>query len=377
MSQIAKALRSLHVSPEVIASRTGLSITRVNEILDGGEASLSELLRLSKGLRVSLQFLSGSSREDITNEVNLLFRRVGNLDQNIDPTREHAEKFVSAAIEVLKPRDCLPGWMDGLQPEEESYGEAERLAYAVRARLSPENLLEPMTNLAALLGNEGQIVVSVLHQSRFEGASLISKNIPFIFVSRRFAGRMLFTLAHELGHILAHHRDQDSAIFEKASEIGGPKQRKREAFVDAFASILLLPSEGIGRMLAEIRRMFQIPDGPLGDIEVLLLARYFGVSFDVAARRCEALSLLPKGGAYSLSAKIKEEYGSPEKRANEAGLPPRKEVHVPNISTNLMQEICKNIELKAISVGWAADSFGVSVDEIFAFRKTKVDGYSH
>lgn len=376
MSRTADLLRSVDLSSDEIAGRTGLSVERIRELEQGKNATLSELTKLSKGLRVSFETMAkGGARSD-NEDLRLLFRQTGAFREHLDPTHEFVARFVEAALDVLPARQALPEWMDGLVVEEESYEQAEELAAQVRERLYPDNLFEPIPRLAIDLGNNG-VVVARLHQSRFEGASLLLENHPFIFVSPRFSGRMLFTLAHELGHVVAHHPHERQAIFEKASEIGAWRQKKREAFVDAFASIFLMPARGVGLMLNQIRSHFQIERDAVGDIEILLLARFYGVSFDVAARRCENLELLPPGGAWSLSSDIKKKHGSPEKRAEAANLPPRVEVALPQISENLMEAIGVAIGEERRSIGWIADRFALSVNEIFAENKRMSSEHYH
>ncbi|MEL7200390.1 MAG: ImmA/IrrE family metallo-endopeptidase [Pseudomonadota bacterium] len=378
MSKTADLLRSLQLSDLEIAERTGISAARISELLGGHSATLSELRKISNGLRISLQSIAKKAEIDAHEEaIQLLFRRVGSLNEHFDPTREAVSTFVIAALDVLPPRDANPEWIRGLEPKEESYAEAEALANEVRARIYPENLYEPVPDLSLVLGSRGEIIVSRLNQSRFEGASLIIGGHPFIFVSPRFSGRMLFTLAHELGHVIAHHQSGNGAIFEKASEIGGWRQRKREAFVDAFASVFLMPAHGVGVMLKKVREHLEVKREAVGDIEILILARYYGVSFDVAARRCEILELLPPGGARSLSDNLNKEHGSAEKRAELAGLPPRVNVPLPQISNNLYKAACEAVKNEKNSIGWIADNFGVSINDIFAAKKKLDYEYTH
>ena len=371
MSKMSELLGSIDIDPAEIAHRSGLPLDRVVEIVNGSEASVAELRSIATALRIPLgSFAAGVQSSHRRDDIRLLFRQTGRSAKELDPTREYVSSFVISALEILPSRDSVPAWMADLIPSEETFEEADDLAHAVRKRLYPDNMIEPISDLAGILGSQGEIIVSKLYQSRFEGVSLIAGNTPFIFISPRFPGRMLFTLAHELGHILAHHRHQNEAIFEKASDIGGSKQRKREAFVDAFASLLLMPAQGVGRMLHRVRSQLGIDSANIGDIEILLLARFFGVSFDVAARRCEVLELLPPGGAISLTAEIKNKFGSPEKRAESAGLPPRVDILIPKLSSNLMQHILQELGEGRISIGWVSDRFGVSISEIFAARKS-------
>jgi len=221
----------------------------------------------------------------------------------------------------------------------------------------------------------GGTVVGKLRNSKYEGASLIAGNRPFIFVSPRFPGRMLFTLAHELGHVLAHHIHNPIALFESSSQIANTstKRKKDEAFVDMFASSLLLPAQGVGRMLKSIKEAYNSPNEIIGDVEILLLARFFGVSFEVAGIRCEHLGLLPRGSTRALYDTLKQNYGSPEKRAHQIGLPERSILEFPEISPELMKVLISSIDEGAISSGWVSDKFGLSIQKIFTMHKELVN----
>src|SRR5690606_33826038 len=126
--------------------------------------------------------------------------------------------------------------------EQKTYAAADRLSKLARILLDSGNLDGPVPNLGTLLGSLDGVIVSRLDHSRYEGISLIAGNYCFIFVSPRFSGRMLFTLGHELGHIIADHKRGSFARFEKTKQIGSFGTSSRtEAFVDAFASCLLMP----------------------------------------------------------------------------------------------------------------------------------------
>ncbi|WP_192812868.1 ImmA/IrrE family metallo-endopeptidase [Rhizorhabdus wittichii] len=336
-------------------------------ILRGDEAPMSELRAISTGLRIPLRILaSGKRPSDDSERLGLLFRSVRQTHPNYDVTVERIATFVEAAVRVLPPADRLPLWLDDFVVRDETYEEAARLALLFRSIFCADRIDDPLHQLPQLLDHAG-IVTARLRFSQYEGVSLVAENHCFIFVSPRFIGRMLFTFAHELGHIIAHHREGHAPIFERASHIGNFKKHTRsEGFVDAFASNLLLPDTAIARALQTIRDHFQIRSPVIGDLEILFVARYFGVSFDVAARRCEELELLPRGGAASLSDTLRKEYGSPEKRADMIGLPKRLPVRFPPVSEQLGKAVGQAINSGNISIGWAADHFGLSLGEILA-----------
>jgi Zn-dependent peptidase ImmA (M78 family) len=287
--------------------------------------------------------------------------------KDYDVSVEKVAAFVEAALEILPPRSALPPWLLDLKAGPINYVEADRLAKLCRKSLYADREDEPAVDLPEILGGLDGVVLTRLLFSRYEGVSLIAGNYCFVFVSPRFEGRMLFTLGHELGHILAHHKKGRTALFERPSDIGTFGHGSRgEAFVDAFSSCFLLPDEGVGKALRSFREYYEITSPTISDFEILLLARFYGVSFEVAARRCEDLEILPKGLGYALAAKLKKEFGSPENRAAELGVPPRPRVRFPPVSGELAEAISQQITTGRISLGWATDRLGLSIGEVLA-----------
>lgn len=367
MTIIADALKGLKVSPKEIADRSRLPINRVQEILAGHSAAISEVRAIASGLRIPLHLLARSQLSSETGAIRPLFRGTKKGETAYDLTVEKVASFVEAALEILPVRNELPDWLTGFQASERTYAEADRLAKAFRQIAYAEHETQPASDLFEVLGELDGCIVSKLGYSRYEGVSLIAGNYCFIFVSPRFSGRMLFTAGHELGHLIAHHNGEHRALFERPSDIATfGRHSKEEAFVDAFASCLLLPDIGVGRSLHAFREHYDVSSINLTDLELLLLARFYGVSFEVAARRCEDLGLLPAGVAHGLADMLRKDFGSPEKRADELQLPARPEVKFPAISAALAEALSEKINLGEVSIGWAADRLGFTLGEILA-----------
>src|SRR5262249_26769155 len=152
----------------------------------------------------------------------------------------------------------------------------------------------------------------------------------------RFPPRMLFTLAHELGHLLAHLAAASDAIYadeapEDESYRGSSPRTKLERYANRFAAALLLPKQGVGVALRTIHDTFSRRSADLTDVDILYVSRIFGTSFQVTANRCEQLTLLPQGGAISLYEELKARHGNPEKRADDLGLPARERFWIPAV----------------------------------------------
>ena len=367
MTQVAEALRGLQVSPEEIADRSRLSVERIREILAGNKVAVSELRAISSGLKLPMHVLARGGRPSETPMIEPLFRAVRGSAQDFDVTVEKIATFVEAALELLPERTGLPDWLGLLDTAETSYGEADRLSKLFRELVYENPFDDPAIDLPSTLGRLEGVVVGRLLYSKYEGVSLIAGNYCFIFVSPRFQGRMLFTLGHELGHVIAHHKHGTEALFEKASDIGtfGSGSRQ-EAMVDAFSSCLLLPDIGVAKALRLFKSHYSIENDDLSDFEILLLARFYGVSFDVAVRRCEDLGLIPRGVGFALSSRLKREFGSPEKRADLLGIPSRREIAIPPLSRHLAAAVSRAITKGTVSTGWVTDRLGLSIGEVLA-----------
>lgn len=373
MSSVAEALRGLKIGPKDIADKARLPLERVEQILRGDKAALSELRAISTGLRVPMHVLAQGRRPSESTSLEPLFRSVRGAGVDLDVTLERIVTFVDSALELLPPRSKVPDWLQEFETGPATYAEADRISKQFRALTYERPDDDPAFNLPSVLGALEGVVVSRLLYSRYEGVSLIAGNYCFIFVSPRFQGRMLFTLGHELGHIIAHHEIGGDAIFERAGEIGtfGERSRK-ESFVDAFASCLLLPDVGVGKALQAFRQHYGVESQNITDLEILAVARFYGVSFDVAAHRCEDLGLLPAGAAFAISAALKKQFGSPEKRADLLGLPARHQVVLPAISAHLAKSIAKAVRSGDASIGWVTDRLGLSIGEVLAINAEHV-----
>lgn len=364
MANVAATLRALSLGPSEIASRTRLAPERVKEILKGAPVTASELRALARGLKLSMRAFTSTGSPATSSALGALFRAPGDAASEREPTLDRLAGFVDAALKILPVRKRLPDWLDrfGLRGPE-TYDEAERLAAELRAFIYPGETDSPAIDLPQRLRVLDGLIVSQLKNSKYEGASVAAGGYLFVFVSPRFRARMLFTLGHELGHVVAHHSLQ-SAHLDLATSIGSFRNRA-EGFADAFSSAFLLPAHAVGGSLQAIRQLIGATSDEIGDIEILILARLYGVSFDVAARRCENLNLLPHGGAASLAQYIREHHQSPEKRAEALKLPPREQVHFDVVSPILMKFVHESVAGGLTSPSWIADRLSTSIESIY------------
>lgn len=208
---------------------------------------------------------------------------------------------------------------------------ATSIASRVRGVLNVGNI-EPLFDLPILLDSELNIGVFPIEPETALSGSLLFKGTGFIFLPRTRQIEDLFLCAHQLAHIvlISLQKNPEGAVFD-LFRTSTTTRSPHEYFADAFARELLVPSDGLALAIQETRKQLKVRGGPLGDIEILYLARIFGVEFLVAAKRCEQLGLLPKGGAIALHKFLEQEFGGAEKRAQILDLPARPDIDIPSV----------------------------------------------
>ena len=335
------------------------------EISHDEKATYKELLELSHALSFPISHLLEDTKE--ATEVSVLFRK-GFVDDQENAINEKFNLFVENILAIKPDLDKIESVRSKIKTAENTYKNAQIMASLFREYYFKGNHVDPLTELPSILANDLGMVVKVLELGKnIDGASAYIDGLTFLFVSPRFEGRMLFTVAHELGHILNHHKMTENSVYIDKKISFRPRHDKHniERFANAFASSLLLPIDGTSRMLKKIRELQKIrTNSQLGDVEIFYLARYYGVSFDVAAQRCEDLGLLPEYGAFSLAQQIKKDYGSAEKRANELGLSERAKVVFPEIPNFILDKAVELVKDENYSIGKIAEMLSVPVNLI-------------
>lgn len=352
-----------------LSKKSGLGIERVEAILGGADLSLAELSALAKALGIKTSEFARNSDQAARTE--LLFRQSApNATKSWESVRRISDQL-SNCLQFTTPLFHKLQWLEPFKPVAETYDEAELLADKFRALYYREDFVSPIFGLPKLVTEELAVLLFIVPEDGIEGASAIVGGRAFIFLSpRTFKPRMLFTLAHELGHLVAGHlRGSEVACIDEANTLGtlSRSRAKSEQFADAFASALLLPAKGVGIALTKLREVLKT-SGNLGDIEILYLSRIFGVSFEVAARRCEDLQLLPNGGARSLYEWLVKEHGSPEKRADSLGLPARPDIEFSNVPSELIDVAIDKIRTGELSIGKASSMLRMTIPQLYDYN---------
>jgi len=292
---IGEHLVSRKLAADQIATKANLSSERFAQIAAGADASLAEMRAIAKAMRLPLESLLDAEPAE---PVKALFRHtLGPLEVEVSSEIDVVSAQVRDALAIARGMPRNTAWLNlfrGMEPKLEA---AEEFAQLFRKAFAGLDDKEPFPRLPQVAHELG-VIVLYSRDSVIEGVSVIVEGYALMILgARAFKPRLLFTMAHEFGHLVAHHDDQASgyAHLDRQEDFdgipGGPRKLE-EKFADAFGSALLLPRHGVLLAIKAIREQLGAK-GPLGDIEISWLAHLFHVSFEVAARRCEGLGLVP------------------------------------------------------------------------------------
>lgn len=367
MQTVIENILKFNVPVDKLSKKSNIPLQRLNSILASTEEPLiSEVTAIARALKVQPDFLFAPSQS--YNAVNALFRKAVNNKQQV--VADKVAYIISNILEVIGNYRPNVEIIDRFPKVENTFQGVNQLVSIFRRDFAKADFYSPLLNLPELIASELDCILLVAELGEgVDGASAIINGIPFILISPRFKPRMLFTLGHEIGHIIAHHRDHTNfGNIDFEHQRTSKKIREEEVFAFAFASDLLLPVEGVANTLRFLRKQFQITVDFLTEFEILYISRIFGVSFEVAALRCENLGFLPNGAAFSFSESLKKDYGSAEKRAEQLQLPERPEIVFPKVSSNLMKAVIEKIVDGNLSLGRAAEILSITTSELVHFN---------
>jgi Zn-dependent peptidase ImmA (M78 family) len=369
MARLSELLSEVDLA--AFAGKASVAEDRLAAIVAGAEPSVGEARRIASALKLPLSALLSRAGGGEPSRAELLFRGA-TAPGKADIAAQRIAARVDASMSLARNADnaSIPWWWSRFERGAHTALEAERNAATFRRLLYEDDQLGPLLSLPTIATDRMGVMLFVMNASEIDGASSFLDGVPYVFVSARFQGRMLFTLAHELGHLIAHHDPATSfAVVDEDVEAVRPQaHRTREQYADAFASALLMPQQGLGIALKKVREIAKTTDKDVGDLEINYLARIFGVSFWAAARRCEALGVIPSGGAAALNEHLVKQYGSAEKRAESAGLPPRPDVFFPPVPSVLVHSAVNQVRRGDLSLGRAAELLEMSMADILTIN---------
>ena len=225
-----------------LSSRMGIGTATLSNILNGkSEPKSSTLIKFSDVLGVSINDLL----TEIPQLQKLRFRTLKTLS-----AREKAEKkqIVISATQWLEDYKELENMLGEYVPyalKDLEAGNPEEFAGKAREHLGLDNVIEPVSDIADRIEKAG-IKLDMLNfgfkqtfglsiADEDKGPAIIVNSIPSISIERQ-----IFTIAHELGHLLMHSGSYGKADDE---ENGNINEEEKEA--DFFAGLFLLPDDAL------------------------------------------------------------------------------------------------------------------------------------
>lgn len=275
-----------------LAVRVGLDPTAISKIENGKRAIKAvELTRIAEALKVSP--LALLEDDPILSNLPIAARRAGS---SIARGEAYQRLLSLSELHVVLAGAGIPT-SPNLAGVPDVIGLSWLTAATLLANWAISELrvgLEGDQRLGALANAiEGKLKIDVLVEPHpddaLSGAAITHRSFPLIFVNSEFPqSRSLFTLAHELGHVLAGHAD-DPITLDR--ELSGSTDAERMA--NAFAASYLMPEDLIRR---------KITQRGLNASTLAYLTYMLGVSYESLIYRLHNLRLINAEGRDKLRA---------------------------------------------------------------------------
>jgi len=362
--RLKEARESLGLSQEEVAKALGLPRPAVSKIESGNrKVSSIELVKLA-GLygrplsffleparkekkETSLAYLLRSSTVELASTDKQGLAQAYNLYKNY----AHLERLVLGSVESRVP---VPAYWSRPVRAWEAVKEGLLLAAEERSRLDLGE--DPIHDLFQLLESQGIKVLKYRFapESGIAGCFFFDEpDGPCIVVNAaQSLGRQRFTAAHEYCHYL-----RDPELRGHAEPGVGVGKEPHERRADAFAAAFLMPADGVSQYLEELGLS---KGDPISPKDVVLLCRYFGVSYEAMLWRLKTLGWCSEEQRQQLMA------FQPTKVARAMGLDPdvfeRPSEELP-LPPRYVYLAIKAYEKEEISLGKLAELIDLSVDE--------------
>ncbi|NES22616.1 MAG: ImmA/IrrE family metallo-endopeptidase, partial [Symploca sp. SIO3E6] len=164
--------------------------------------------------------------------------------------------------------------------------------------------------------------------------------------------RQLFTLAHEIGHLICHRGEYQDTLVEEGTKA---EEKAREKVANYFAAYLLLPQ-------AEFERMYQLTTN------IIRLKQHFRVSYQVILTRLAQMEVIDYAKEKAkICAAYKKQHGSSLKNSME--LPPVLKPEDFPENERYQQLIWQALKLGKISEMKAAELLDLTVEKLRVRRQ--------
>ena len=270
------------------AERIGIDPTKLSKSLNGTRRFTSfELAAIAaEGLTTVEWLLAGEEPERALVAARLSPDSTREFGQGLRGAQDRARGLAEVALALDKLTDPvplvrLPEASHTGRPLDDAAAMADRVLDALRAAGSAEDFRDdPAGTVERLFDFD---IVAEPFPRGFDGLALRSSRIRVVIINTSNSwSRQRFTLAHEIGHIVARDgSDSGVCVDEDVMATGQPVEEKR---ANAFAACLLMPS-------AEVRAA--VPSSAhLDEVVFGRLVGRFGVSPSALAWRLKNLGLV-------------------------------------------------------------------------------------
>ena len=345
-----------------LAAKSGLGTATLSNILNEKSApNSSTLIKISSALGVSFPELLA----EIPKLKTLRFRTKSKLTAREIAERDQLE--IDSAIWLRNYVDLeeMTGTKSVYKFDEITATDPKEAAKEIRKICNIEND-KPIYDLISLIEDSG--IKLCLYDFKFQKTFGLSVNKedggPAIIVNNNEAisvERKLFTIAHELGHLILHKSSFNGEFAEENDT--------EEKQADMFAGELLMPEEAFFKQW-EAHRGISWVDA------VLQIKQYFGVSYQTVLYRLNDLmkDRYPSGYLHKEFARLyRQKYGHDLKNHYEpnsiSDITPAKDEPAELSSFNFTEERFERLvrlayEQEKISISRAAEMLNLSAEEI-------------
>ncbi len=346
--------KALRLSQERLAEMAGVARQSINNYEKGKTLPDSQVLsKLAHVLDVKMEDLLRQENED---SLQFRFRaresfgksaQFGAKIRNMLETYTELEKIVGFHPYAPESTPC-----DHVKGNE-SY--IQEIATQFRHRLGLGDA--PITNLFESVENIGlKVLRHPIPFDSFSGLSACSADFgAFILVNSNITiERQIFTLAHEVGHLIFHRGDYKDTLREDGTK---EEEKLREEVANHFAGHLLIPQ-------GEFDRFYR------SEKDILRIKHHFRVSYQAILFRLAALQIIDYGRE---SAKIKSIYKSRNgiPLTNTIELEPCLNIEDFPANVRFNSLVWEALRMEKITETTAAELFNISLEELGKERKNR------
>lgn len=296
--------KGLCLSQEQLGDQVGLTGEIINNYENAKTLPDSKILSaLARALGVTIDDLLQQPNKSLP---NFRFRAHVNFDCN--------PQFFAQVLRILEDYTALeqavdlPPYSPENTPCHQLEGNEKRIktiATQFRHRLGLGNA--PILNLFTAVEAIGlKVIRQPIEIENFWGLSACSiEQGAFVLINTHniTIERQLFTLAHEIGHLIFHRGEYQNTLVKAGTK---ENEKSREKVADYFASYLLLPENELESIYYNVTK------------DIIKIKLYFRVSYQVILKRLAEMGIIDYGKEKAKICKIyKTKHGSTLKNSME------------------------------------------------------------